>query len=72
MSRANRLQRLGVADAPVAGRRVDAAALARAIAFAERSEAKARATELGTRVAQEDGLTLAVSAIERWTRAAAR
>ncbi|MCA8300272.1 glycosyltransferase [Burkholderia seminalis] len=69
---ANRLQRLGVADAPVAGRRVDAAALARAIAFAERSETQARATELGTRIAQEDGLALAVSAIERWARAGAR
>ncbi|WP_342705829.1 glycosyltransferase [Burkholderia arboris] len=69
---ANRLQRLGVADAPVAGRRMEAAVLARAIAFADRSETKARATELGTRIAQEDGLTLAVSAIERWGRAAAR
>ncbi|MDR0245453.1 MAG: glycosyltransferase [Burkholderia sp.] len=69
---ANRLQRLGVADAPVAGRRVEAAALARAIAFAERGETKARATALGARIAQEDGLTLAVSAIERWGRAAAR
>lgn len=53
---ANRLQRLGVADAPVPGRRVEAAALARAIAFAERSETKARATELGARIAQEEGL----------------
>ncbi|WP_322086448.1 glycosyltransferase [Burkholderia sp. BCC1999] len=69
---ANRLQRLGAADAPVAGRRMDAAALARAIAFADRGETQARATELGTRIAQEDGLTLAVSAIERWGRAAAR
>ncbi|MDN7851095.1 glycosyltransferase [Burkholderia seminalis] len=69
---ADRLQRLGVADAPVAGRRVDAAALARAIAFAERSETQARATELGTRIAQEDGLALAISAIERWARAGAR
>ncbi|MPV61172.1 UDP-glucose--sterol glucosyltransferase [Burkholderia sp. HI2761] len=63
---ANRLQRLGVADAPVAGRRVDAAALARAIAFAERGETKARAMQLGARLAQEDGLKRAVSAIERW------
>ncbi|RQS22327.1 glycosyltransferase [Burkholderia sp. Bp8992] len=69
---ANRLQRLGVADAPVVGRRVEAAALARAIAFAERGETKARATELGTRIAQEDGLTPAVRAIERWGRGAAR
>ncbi|VBB16134.1 glycosyltransferase [Burkholderia stabilis] len=65
---ADRLRKLGVTDAPVAGRRVDAAALARAIAFAERGDTKARAAALGARIAQEDGLTLAVSAIERWAR----
>ncbi|KVL18096.1 glycosyltransferase [Burkholderia sp. MSMB1826] len=65
---ADRLQRLGVADAPVAGRRVDAAALARAIAFAERGDTKTRATQLGARLAQEDGLKRAVSAIERWVQ----
>ncbi|MFP3615836.1 glycosyltransferase, partial [Paraburkholderia sp. SIMBA_050] len=43
---ANRLQRLGVADAPVAGRRVRAAAFARAIAFAARADTQARAAEL--------------------------
>lgn len=69
---ANWLQRLGVADAPVAGRRVEAAALARAIAFAERGETKARAAALGTRIAQEEGLQRAVSAIERWARPRAR
>ncbi|OXI66672.1 UDP-glucose--sterol glucosyltransferase [Burkholderia sp. AU28863] len=69
---ANRLQRLGVADAPVPGRRVEAAALARALAFAERSETKARATELGARLAQEAGLERAVSAIERWAQPRAR
>ncbi|MBR8430616.1 glycosyltransferase family 1 protein [Burkholderia cenocepacia] len=69
---ANRLQRLGVADAPVAGRRVEAAALARAIAFAERGETKTRAAALGTRIAQEEGLQRAVSAIERWARPRAR
>ncbi|MDN7556750.1 glycosyltransferase [Burkholderia orbicola] len=69
---ANRLQRLGVAAAPVAGRRMDAVALARAIAFAEQGETKARATELGARLAQENGLKQAVSAIERWVRPRAR
>ncbi|MFH5255083.1 glycosyltransferase [Burkholderia semiarida] len=69
---ANRLQRLGVADAPIAGRRMDAAALARAIAFAERGDTKARATELGARLAREDGLKLAVSAIGRWAQPRAR
>lgn len=69
---ADRLRKLGVTDVPVAGRRVDAAALARAIAFAERGDTKARATALGARIAQEDGLTLAVSAIERWVRPGSR
>ncbi|EKS9794564.1 MULTISPECIES: glycosyltransferase [Burkholderia] len=69
---ANRLQRLGVADAPVAGRRMDAAALARAIAFAERDETQARAIELGARIAREEGLKRAVSAIERWGQPGAR
>ncbi|WP_175807276.1 glycosyltransferase [Burkholderia cenocepacia] len=69
---ANRLQRLGVAAAPVAGRRMDAVALARAIAFAEQGETKARATELGARLAQENGLKRAVSAIERWAQPRAR
>ncbi|MBR8069150.1 glycosyltransferase family 1 protein [Burkholderia cenocepacia] len=69
---ANRLQRLGVAAEPVAGRRMDAVALARAIAFAEQGETKARAMELGARLAQENGLKQAVSAIERWVRPRAR
>ncbi|AJY09472.1 glycosyltransferase [Burkholderia dolosa] len=69
---ANRLRRLGVAAAPIAGRRVDAAALARAIAFAEHRDTKARAAELGARIAQEDGVRRAVDAIERWARPAAR
>ncbi|OXI81097.1 UDP-glucose--sterol glucosyltransferase [Burkholderia sp. AU33423] len=69
---ANRLHRLGVADAPVAGRRVDAAALARAIAFAERDETKARAIELCACIKQEEGLKRAVSAIERWGQPGAR
>lgn len=69
---ANRLQRLGVASAPVAGRRVEAAALARAIAFAARADTRARAVELGARIAQEDGLRMAIAAIERHVRSGAR
>ncbi|RQS43562.1 glycosyltransferase [Burkholderia sp. Bp8990] len=65
---ANRLHRLGVADTPVAGRRVDAAALARAIAFAARADTQARAAGLGARIAREDGVRRAVAAIERWGR----
>ncbi|KWF08356.1 glycosyltransferase [Burkholderia pseudomultivorans] len=68
---ADRLQRLGVAD-QVAGRRLQAAALARAIAFAERNDTRARATELGARIAREDGATCAVAAIERWVRVGVR
>ena len=69
---ANRLRRLGVADARVAGRRMDAAALAGAMAFAARADTKARAAELGARIAREDGLRVAVDAIERWSRPGAR
>ncbi|EGC99493.1 hypothetical protein B1M_36316, partial [Burkholderia sp. TJI49] len=53
-------------------RRLQAAALARAIAFAERDDTRARATELGARIAREDGATCAVAAIERWVRAGVR
>ncbi|WP_448168185.1 glycosyltransferase [Burkholderia ambifaria] len=69
---ANRLRRLGVADAPVAGRRVRAAGVARAIAFAARADTQARAAELGARLGQEDGLRVAVDAIERWGRRGAQ
>ncbi|TCW85623.1 glycosyltransferase [Burkholderia sp. SRS-46] len=63
---ASRLQRLGVAAAPVAGRRMHADALARGIAFAERAGTRASAVELGARMAEEDGLRRAVAALERW------
>ncbi|QTO45835.1 glycosyltransferase [Burkholderia latens] len=69
---ADRLRRLGVADAPVAGRRVDSAALGRAIAFAARADTRARAAELGARIAREDGVRLAVDALERWVRGRSR
>ncbi|MGR3906185.1 glycosyltransferase [Burkholderia sp. SR8] len=69
---ADRLRRLGVADAPVAGRRVNGAALARAIAFAARADTQARAAELGARIAREDGVRQAVDAIERRSRRGTR
>lgn len=69
---ADRLQRLGVAAGAVPGGRVQAAALAHAIAFAEREDTRSRAAALGARIAGEDGLTRAVEAIERWTRARRR
>ncbi|KAB0662325.1 glycosyltransferase, partial [Burkholderia territorii] len=40
----------------------------RAIAFAARADTQARAAELGARLAREDGVRLAVGAIERWGR----
>lgn len=64
---ANRLQRLGVADAPVDSRRLLAADFARAIAFAAREDTKAHAAALGARIGQEDGLRQAVESIERWS-----
>ncbi|MCA8476601.1 MULTISPECIES: glycosyltransferase [Burkholderia] len=69
---ADRLQRLGVAAGAVPGGRVQATALAHAIAFAEREDTRSRAAALGARIAGEDGLTRAVEAIERWTRALRR
>ena len=62
---ANRLQRLGVADAPVAG---GAWTLPhwRRPSHSPNGTTKARAIELGARLAQEEGLKRAVSAIERW------
>lgn len=63
---AHRLRRLGVAGAPVAGRRMQAAELARGIAFAARADTQARAAELGARMVREEGLRRAVAALERW------
>lgn len=62
---AAQLHRLGVADAPVNGRRLEARALGRAIAFAERADTRARAAELGRQMAAEDGAGEAVAAIEQ-------
>ncbi|MGX5732400.1 glycosyltransferase [Pseudoxanthomonas beigongshangi] len=62
---ADRLHRLGTADKPVNGRRLDVCTLGRAIAFADRADTRARATELGQRMAAEDGAGNAVAAIEQ-------
>ncbi|WP_213294854.1 glycosyltransferase [Paraburkholderia sacchari] len=62
---AHRLAALGVAPAAVDGRRLHASALKQAIAFAQRDDVKARAAALGSRMAQEDGLRVAVSEVER-------
>jgi len=62
---AHRLGSAGVAPAYVEHRKIDAAALARAISFAERDDVRARAKELGALMAQEDGVRNAVESILR-------
>ena len=59
-----RLRQVGVAGAPIDGRRLRGPDLARAIAFAERDTVRARARDIGHRMAAEDGLAVAVRAIE--------
>lgn len=62
---ADRLRLAGVAGAPVNLKRLSAPVLARAIAFAERAELRSRATDLGLRMAAEDGVAAATAAIEK-------
>jgi len=61
---ARRLQTLGVAPAPLSPKRLDAASLAAAIAFAEDSTTRARAAALGAAMESEDGVATAVAAID--------
>ncbi|AWH23269.1 MULTISPECIES: glycosyltransferase [Stenotrophomonas] len=61
---ARRLQALGVAPAPLSPKRLHAATLATAIAFAEDPETRARAAALGAAMASEDGVATAVAAID--------
>jgi sterol 3beta-glucosyltransferase len=65
---ANRLQKLGVAPAPLRFRGLRAADLARRLELAERSDVRARARELGSRMQSENGLANAISAIETLMR----
>jgi UDP:flavonoid glycosyltransferase YjiC (YdhE family) len=60
----DRLRRAGVAAAPVGAKAINASALARGIAFAERPEVRARAATLGRRMAKENGVAAAIAAIE--------
>lgn len=62
---ADRLRRQGVAAPAVLGARLRSQDLAKAIAFAERDDVKARAVELGQRMVGEDGLGQAVATVER-------
>jgi UDP:flavonoid glycosyltransferase YjiC (YdhE family) len=61
---AHRLERLGVAPAPVKSRNLRAAALARSIGLAESAAVRARSVALGAQMAAEEGLSRAISAIE--------
>lgn len=63
---ADRLQRLGVAPAPLSPKRLQPQALADALAFAEHADTRARAASLGAAMANEDGVARGVTAIERW------
>lgn len=63
---ADRLRRLGVAGPPLVGTRIDGPGLARAIALAQRTEVRERASELGRRMAGEHGLRQGVAAVEAW------
>jgi sterol 3beta-glucosyltransferase len=69
---ADRLAKRGIAPAAVQGKRVSAAALARAIDFASRAQVRTRAAAIGAAMAQEDGLGEAVRTIESISRAGSR
>lgn len=62
---AHRLASAGIAPDYVAHTRIDAAALARAISFAERDDVRARAKELAALISEEDGVQFAVESIAR-------
>lgn len=61
---ARRLQRRGVAPAPLSPRRLDADGLAAALAVADAPATRARAAALGAAMAREDGVATGVAAIE--------
>ena len=61
---ADRLHKLGVAPAPVKVRNLRAAALSHSIGLAERAEVRARSGILGAKMAAENGLARAISALE--------
>ena len=61
---ADRLFQAGIAGEAVGGHKLQALSLVRAISFAERADVVARAREVGERMRQEDGLGVAVKAME--------
>lgn len=62
---ADRLRRAGVAGPALNGRALRASSLAAGIAFADKAQTQARAKDLSARMASENGLQHAVSAIHR-------
>jgi sterol 3beta-glucosyltransferase len=66
---ADRLARAGVAARAVSQKRLDAAALARQLDFAERPGTQARARALGQAMACEDGTGRTVATLEYWLAA---
>lgn len=62
---ARRLEKLGVASGALNGAKLNAADLGRAIEFAELADTRARAKEIGARMAKEDGLAEALRRIEQ-------
>jgi UDP:flavonoid glycosyltransferase YjiC (YdhE family) len=65
---ADRLAQCGVAAPAVDGKRPSAAAFARAMDFAAREDVRARAKRLGAEMEKDDGLRVAVAAIEEIAR----
>jgi sterol 3beta-glucosyltransferase len=61
---ADRLHQLGVAPAALSPKRLDAARLSSAVAFAERADTRSRAVALGRAMTVEDGVAVGVAAIE--------
>ncbi len=62
---AARMRALGIARDALKGRSLDAARLARAIAYADTGPARAAAASIGRRMRDEDGLARAVALVER-------
>ena len=65
---ADRLQKLGVAPAPLRLRGLRATDLAQRLELAEQPQARSRARDLGSRMGAENGLANAISAIETLMR----
>ena len=65
---AHRLALLGVAPEPLSGKRVNSAQLKAALAFVQQDDVRARAQHIARDMEQEDGVAVAVAAIETLMR----